>query len=111
LYPVTGFPVVPIDRDGAVELQITDIISAIVVDVVEDVGIGEVTVEGEITRNVLLDDPINQFLTQDSMVLEGRAMGETGILLAEAAELQGIVLAGGTDIVGNQVVVGDQVPL
>src|SRR5436190_23381548 len=72
LYPVTGFPVVPIDRDGAVELQITDIISAIVVDVVEDVGIGEVTVEGEITRNVLLDDPINQFLTQDSMVLEGR---------------------------------------
>jgi tetratricopeptide (TPR) repeat protein len=54
LHPVTCFPVFPIDRDGAIELQVADVIPAMAVDVVEDLGIGEVAVEGEIARNGLL---------------------------------------------------------
>jgi len=111
LHPLTGFPVLTIDTDGAIELQIADVIGAVAVGVVEDVGMGEVTVEGELARNILLDDPINQFLTQNGVVLEGRAIRDTGILLAEAAELQRVVLARGADVVGNQVVVGDQMAL
>src|SRR6266496_5130032 len=82
LYPLTDFPILAIDGDGAIELQIADVIAAIAVDVVEDVGMGEVTVEGEIARNALLHNPIDQFLTEDSMVLEGRARSDTGVLLA-----------------------------
>src|SRR5262245_35667689 len=87
LYPVTGFPVFPIDRDGAIELQIADVIAAVAVDVVKDVGVGEVTIEGEVARNTLLDDPINQFDAQDGVVLECTALGLTAVLLAKAAEL------------------------
>src|SRR5262245_33693740 len=107
-HPLTGFPVLTIDGDGAIELQIADVSAAVAVNVVEDVSMGEVTVEGEIARNVVLDDPIYQFLTQDSVVLEGHAGSDTGILLAEATEFQGIVLARRTDVVGNQIVMVDQ---
>src|ERR1044071_6550239 len=111
LPPFTGFPIASIDVDSTIELQITDVIAAITVDMVENVGMGEVTIKGEIARNVVFHDPIDQFLTQDGVVLEAAACGGTGVLLAKAAELQRIVLARSADVVGNQVVMGNQVPL
>src|SRR5436853_4844471 len=111
LHPLTGFPVASIDADRTIELQIADVIPFVAVNVIENVGMGEVAVEGEIAWNDLLDHPIDQLFTENSVVLEGRSVGNAGVLLAEATELQGIVLAGGTNIISNQVIVGDQMPL
>src|SRR6266545_6758509 len=94
-HPLTGFPVASIDRDSSIELQVANVIAFVAVDVVEDVGMGEVTVEGEITRNVLSDNPIDQFLTQDGVVLERRAASGTQVLLAKPAELQRVMLERG----------------
>ena len=60
---------------------------------VEDLGVGEVTVEGEIARNRLLNHPIDQLFAQHRVILEGRPVGHAGVLLAEAAKFQGVVLA------------------
>jgi hypothetical protein len=45
------------------------------------------------------------------MILERDPQGLTQVLLLEAAEVQGVVLARGTDVVDDQVVVGDLVAL
>jgi hypothetical protein len=45
------------------------------------------------------------------VILERLAGGDAGFLLAEAPELQRIVFERGTDIVGDQVVMGDQMAL
>ena len=45
------------------------------------------------------------------MILERLVGGNAGVLLAEAPELQRIVFERGTDIVGNQIVMGDQMAL
>src|SRR5262245_36248954 len=47
LDPVDCFPVLPIDRDGAIELQVADVVALLARDMVENLGIGEVAVEGE----------------------------------------------------------------
>jgi hypothetical protein len=79
------------------------------VNVVEDGGVGEVAVHGEGARDVPLVHPIDQILEQLGVVGERNLVRLTLLLLAEAAELQGVVLAGGADVVGDQVVVGDLV--
>ena len=111
LHPLARLPVLAIDRDGAVELQVADIIPLVAVDVVEDFGVGKVAVEGKVTRNVLSYDPIDQFFAQDRMILERRLLRDAAFFLAEAAKLQGIVLARGTDVVGDQVIMGNQMAL
>ena len=78
---------------------------------VEDLSVAEVAVEGEITGNVLIDHPIDQFFAEERVVLERLVVSETGVLLAEATKLQGIVFARSADVVGNQVVMGDEVAL
>ena len=45
------------------------------------------------------------------VVAERLLQGLADLLLAEEAELQGIVLAAGADVVGEEVVLGDLVPL
>jgi len=100
-----------VQGDGAIEIQVTDIIPAVAVDVVEDVGVGKVAVEGEVTRDVLSHNPINQFFTQDGVVLERRLFRHAPFFLAEAAKLQGVVLARGTNImVGNSTIAGIRPP-
>ena len=109
--PLAGLPVLAIHADGSIELQITDIIALQAVDMIEDFGIGEVAVEGDIARNIVLNHPIDQLFAERSVIVEGHACGDAGLLLAEAAELQWVVLAGGTDVVGDQVIMGDQMTL
>src|SRR4029453_3258881 len=111
LHPLTRFPLASIDADGAIKLQVADVIAALAVDVVDDLSVGEVAVEREIALNSPIDDPIDQLFAQEGVILEGRPIGNTGFLFPKAAELQGVVLARSTDVVGNQVVVSDQVPL
>src|SRR5262245_2164633 len=81
LRPVNCFPVLAIDRDSSIELQVADVVSLLAINMVEDLGIGEVAVESEIAGNVLLDRPIDQLLAQDSVVLEGCAVRDTDVLL------------------------------
>src|SRR5262249_32585047 len=111
LHPIARLPVLAIDRDGAIELQIPDVVAVLAGDVVEDLGIGEVTVEGEIAGNGLLDHPIDQVFAEQSMILEGFACGDAGLLLTETPELQRVVLEGGADVVSDQVIMGDQMTL
>ena len=60
---------------------------------------------------VPLADPVDQLAAQDGVVAERLLQGLADLLLAEEAELQGIVLAAGADVVGEEVVLGDLVPL
>ena len=98
---------------------------------ITDGGIGEVAVKGEGARNLLRHDPINQLAAQYRMTLEGgqalffrrrrrqaprlgvqpRPLGLAIRALAKAAKFQRIMLARGTDVVGNQIIVRDLVPL
>src|SRR6266508_2196866 len=109
--PLTRLPILAIDRDRAIELQITDIRALLTVDMIEDLGIGEVAVKGEIARYSLLDHPIDQLLAEYGVILEGLACGDATLLLTKAPKLQRVVLEGGADIVGDQVIVGDQMAL
>src|SRR5690242_13251992 len=74
-------------------------------------SVGKIAVESEGARDVPFTDPVNQFLAQDRMVFEPFLAAGTQVLLAETAELQGIVFATGADIVNKDVVVGDLVAL
>ena len=56
-----------------------------------------------------LTHPVDQLAAQGGVVPERLLQRLADLLLAEAAELQGIVLAAGADVVGEQVVVGDLV--
>src|SRR6266542_2793471 len=71
LHPLARLPVLAIDRDGAIELQIPDVVAVLAGDMVEDLRVGEVTIEGEIAGNRLLDHPIDQLFAQYGVILEG----------------------------------------
>jgi hypothetical protein len=78
-------------------------------DIVHDRPIGEVAVKDKITRNAFGNDPINQLLRQVGMVLEG--MGVIALLtLAEAPEVERIVLARRVHVGDEQTVVANQMP-
>ena len=74
-------------------------------------ALGEVRVHGEVAGDLPLADPVDQLAAQDGVVAERLLQGLADLLLAEEAELQGIVLAAGADVVGEEVVLGDLVPL
>ena len=80
-------------------------------NVVQDGRIGEVTVKGQGAWDTLVTHPIDQLLAQGGGVLERDPYHLTKVLLLEAAESEWVVLAGGADVVGDQVVVGDLVTL
>src|ERR1700683_3309350 len=101
----------------AIELQVADVGTrlpvgqAFAVNMVENFGVGEVVVESEVAGDVLGADPIDQFDTQMSMVDEGLLLSGAELLRAETAEMQGVVLAAGANVVGEQVVLGNLVAL
>ena len=55
--------------------------------------------------------PVDQLDAQVGMVDESLLQGGAELLRAEAAEVQGVVLAAGANVVGEQVVLGDLVAL
>ena len=65
--PVAGFPVPSFHDDGAIGFQVTYIGTLLGMDVVDDFGIGEVAIEGDIARNALADHPIDQLDAQVCM--------------------------------------------
>ena len=101
----------------AVGLQVADVAPGppepilLAVDVVEDLGVGEVAVEGEVAGDLPLAHPVDQLAAQLGVVAERLLQGLADLLLAEEAELQRVVLAGGADVVDEEVVLGDLVPL
>ena len=101
----------------AVELQITDVASGLscrillAVNMVEDLGVGEVGVEGEVARESSARRPSQSAGTTEDVWSRTALQGLTEFFLAKAAELQRIVLAAGADVVDEQVVMGDLIPL
>jgi len=101
----------------AVELEVAHVASGsprlilLVVDVVEDLGVGEVAVEGEVAGDLPLVDPVDQLAAELGMVAERLLDRLADLLFAKEAEFQGVVLAGGADVVDEEVVLGDLVPL
>ena len=80
-------------------------------DVVENLGAGEVAVHGEVAGDVPLADPVDQLAAEDGVVAERFLEGLADFLLSEEAELQRVVFAAGADVVDEEVVLGDLVPL
>ena len=60
----------PADRNGAIELQVANVAAIVVLNMVHNRPIGEVTIEGKVARDTFGNDPINQLFGQDSMVLK-----------------------------------------
>jgi hypothetical protein len=81
------------------------------VNIVQNRGVREETVDGEGAGNVFRTDPINQLLAQGRVVLEGDFQILTEVFLLKAAKVQRIVFAIGADVVHEEVVMGDQVAL
>jgi hypothetical protein len=80
-------------------------------NVVEDLGIGEVAIHREVAGDLAIADPVDQLAGQDGMVAERLLQRLADLLLAEEAEFQGVVLAAGADGVDEEVVLGNLVPL
>src|SRR6516162_11057060 len=101
----------------AVTLEVADIPPGpsqailLAVNVIEDLSAGEVRVHREVAGDLALTNPVDQLTTQGSMVAELLFQGLADLLLAEQAELQGVMLAAGADVVGEEIVLGDLVPL
>ena len=107
----------PFHSSLRLSLQVADVASGppepvrLGMDVVEDLGVGEVAVEGEVAGDLPLTDPVDQLAAQLGMVAERLLDRLADLLLAEEAELQRVVLAAGADVVDEEVVLGDLVPL
>src|SRR6266571_4296801 len=97
--PVAGLPLAPLDDDRAIGFQVADIGPVLGVDVVDDLGIGEVAVESKVTWDGLADDPIDQLDAEVGVRLKRRLLGLAIFALAKAAEVQWIVLATRMDVV------------
>ncbi len=59
------------------------------VDVVEDLGTGEVRVHREVAGDLAVADPVDQLTAQRGVVAERFSQGLADLLLEEEAELQG----------------------
>src|SRR5215510_8180871 len=74
---------------------------------VEDLGTGEVTVKSEVPWDATGDGIIDQLDAQLRMVFEGRH--GTRIALLKPTPLDRIVRSRRTDVVGDQVIMGDDI--
>ena len=78
-------------------------------DMVQYLGVGEIAVKGEVARHVPGQGIVNQVETQRGVILE--VLCRAAVLFPEPSPLDRIMAARRTDVVGNQVVVGDDVAL
>lgn len=81
------------DYNRSVALQVANVAALFGVDVVQNGCIGEVAIEGEVAWDLFGNHPVNQFLGQGGVILEG-AFLVTLVTLAEAAEVEWVVFAG-----------------
>src|SRR5271157_2012213 len=113
---VTGLDGLSIPLQLAVALEVADVAPGpsqailLAVNMIEDLGTGEVRVHREVAGDLVLANPVDQFTAQYSVVAERLIQGLAYLLLAEESELEGIVLAAGADIVGEEVVLSNLVP-
>jgi len=97
------------ENDFSIELKVRDIAAIMSMDVIEVAGIGEPAVEGKIAGDVLANDPIHHFPDKFVMIMEDNILFFAPVLFDESPEIQRIVFAGGADIVGNDIIMGDLV--
>ena len=93
----------------AVKLQSPHVVTLFRMDMVQYLGVGKIAVKGEIAGNVPCQGIVNQVEAQRRVILE--VLGRAAVLFPEPPPLDRIMTARGTDVVGNQVVVGDDVAL
>ena len=112
---VVGLDELPLPLQLAVALQIADVAPRssqailLAMNVIEDLGAIEVRVHCEVTGDLTLAYPVDQFAAQHGVVAEGFLQSLAHLLLAEEPELQGIMLTAGADIVGEEVVLSNLV--
>ena len=104
-----SFDAFALEDDLAIEFQVADISSIILVYMVEILCVSEPTVERKVARDLLLDNQIDQISEQNVVVLKQNVAFFTSFTLNEPTEIDRVVLATGADIIPNQVVVSDLV--
>src|SRR6266849_4785833 len=77
--PVADDALLSVDADLAVGLQVAYIGPLGSMNMVENLGIGEIAIKGDVARDALGDDPINQLDTQIGVRAEGVLRGSTGL--------------------------------
>ncbi len=99
--------------DFAVHLQVADVAARpivlipLVMRVIHDLGVGEITIPGACAGDAALTNPVDQLRAKLGVVFECFARFLALIAFLESLKLQRIVLATGADVVGEQVVVSD----
>jgi hypothetical protein len=67
-------------------------------DAIEDLGVGEGAIPGEVAGDVTFTDPVDQLAAQDGMAAERFLAGRAELRLADEAAFQRVVLAAGADV-------------
>jgi hypothetical protein len=93
----------------AVELQIAYIQPLLTLNVVEHLGAGDIAIEREVACNTTGHGIVDQLDTPLGVILENVWL--TRVSFVEPAPFKGIGRAPGTDVVGDQVIMGDDVAL
>ena len=101
----------PLELHLPVELQVPHIRTAQTVNMVEVLCTGKPAIKGEIPRDTLAHSPIYQPTKEYLVVLKRNLLFLATLPLNETTELQRIMFPSGTDVVDDQVVMGDLIPL
>jgi hypothetical protein len=100
-----------LEEDFAIELQIANIIAFQDVDAIQIVLVSKPAIKGKVTWDIIVLDPINELSKQDVVITELNTLLLAVFPFNKAEKLQGIVLTRCTDVVNNQIVMGDFVTL
>jgi len=76
---------------------------------VEVLDAGKIAVPGKISRNVAIADPVDQLTEEHAVIFKRLAVFFALLAFLEASEFQRVMLAAGTDVIDEQIVVGDLV--
>ena len=98
-------------QNFTIELQIADVRPLVMMNVVQIGRIRKIAVKGEIAGDLLVDRPVHQPADELVVVDKLNPLLVAVFLFDKAVELQRIMLTGGTNVVGNDIIMGNLVAL
>jgi len=108
---VLGLDLAARHQQLAGEGQSADVVTSQAVDMIEIVLVCEPTVEREIPDDLISNGPIDQLTKQHIVIAKLDSLLLTLLAFDEGIELKGIVFLRGDDVIDDQVVMCDLVPL
>jgi len=99
------------EQNFAVEFQVADIRPLEMMNMIQIGRVGKVAVKNDIAGDFLVDGPVHQPTDELIMIDKFNTLFVALLLFDELVKIQWIMLAGRTDVVGNDIVMGNLVSL